>query len=433
MKILFAVRLYSGLRDSIATGTWAPTGAPTVYKLLETLCASKHEVELIFTCKEDTGDFDSRTDRDVYIQGLEQHADILAGEAYFPAWAGRLRWYLSEMRQTRKLLRLAKNSKPDLIYVDRGNLWAASVLAKLCRVPVIYRVMGVSPSIKSAFDGNRPRQIMTRRQLRSPFSLVICSLDGSGGEIWLDRILDAEVRRVVALNGVDLPSKEVKVSATARHTRGPTTVLFLGRLDPIKGCDRFLAAFHAAYREVPGELRAVIIGEGPSEQALRRSVKDWGIQDSVRFTGALRHDEVLVQYNEADIYVSLNRMGNLSNANLEAMRSGCCMIIPSARPSDGVDLATDKIFPDSVMSRVVDADDVEGLCRTMLHLHRNPEEREARAHATQRLATEFIPAWKQRIDAEVRVLEAFAEGTVATKKEAAIAGLEWSPAAKSSL
>ena len=37
MKILFALRLYSGLENSVINEKWQPNGIPTIYKLLEDL------------------------------------------------------------------------------------------------------------------------------------------------------------------------------------------------------------------------------------------------------------------------------------------------------------------------------------------------------------------------------------------------------------
>ena len=46
MKILFALRLYSGLESSIIQKKWAPDGIPTIYKLLESM-EKKHEVKVL--------------------------------------------------------------------------------------------------------------------------------------------------------------------------------------------------------------------------------------------------------------------------------------------------------------------------------------------------------------------------------------------------
>ncbi len=408
MRILFAVRLFRGFHGSVASGIWSPWGAPTIFKLIDALDASNHDLTLVFTCKEELDDLDTAADRQIRLDCLNSDVTLVGGEARIPAWTGRLRWYLSEWRQSRVLLRLAKQCRPDLIYIDRGNLWSASLLARHGPAPVVYRIMGISPSLTQPYKGNRPHQLLNRYQLRAPFDLVICSQDGSGGEYWLDRILDPSVERVMLLNGVDLPEPAAEPTS---HGDALTNVLFVGRLDPLKGCDEFLTAFLQAWQIAPDQLRAIIVGQGPREADLRRQAAEAGAEDAVTFTGAVSNEQVLMHYRQADIYVSLNKMGNLSNANLEAMRSGCCMILPDQQPEFGVDQVIAEMFPGDSLLRIPDVGDIQALTQAILQLHLNPQERRARGLATMAVAERMIPSWRQRIDAEVGLLENLAAGT----------------------
>ncbi len=409
MKILFAVRLFNGFHSSVEAREWKPWGAPTIFKLIEALDTSAHEPQFVFTCKEALDKIETGTDRQVRLKGLRHPVTLLGGEARIPSWTGRLRWYLSERRQARLLLRMARESKPDLIYLDRGNLWAASLLARNYPAPLVYRVMGISPSMTQPYGGYRPHQLLNRYQLKAPFSLVICTQDGSGGEYWLDRILDPKVERALLLNGVDLPNSIGQETLLTDNSASKlTTVLFVGRLDPLKGCDEFISAFLTAWKQANGNLRAVIVGEGNRGADLRDRITKAGAERAVTFTGAVSHAEVLKQYRQTDIYVSLNKMGNLSNANLEAMKSGCCMIVPGPQPEFGVDRATAEIFPDDTLLRIPRADDVNALTAALLHLHRAPDERVARGRATYRIAEQVIPSWQHRIETEMAMLEAVA-------------------------
>ena len=49
--------------------------------------------------------------------------------------------------------------------------------------------------------------------------------------------------------------------------------------------------------------------------------------------------------NAADIYVSTNMYGNLSNANLEALSAGACLVLPTSEPSLPLDTVTDRLIP----------------------------------------------------------------------------------------
>ena len=49
MKILYVSRLFSGLAEGIRDRRWDPRGVPTVYRLLEALDKSEHDLRIVFT------------------------------------------------------------------------------------------------------------------------------------------------------------------------------------------------------------------------------------------------------------------------------------------------------------------------------------------------------------------------------------------------
>ena len=411
MRLLLIVRLYSGFRQSVASGEWAPTGAPTIYKLIEALERRRDELELVLVCKEPSSSIDDRQDRQIRIDGLSSRIWILGGEAALPRWLGRFRWYASELRQAWRNWQLARRLRPDLIYVDRGNLWSAALLARSDDTPVVYRIMGISPGLRDPFAGNKPRQVLMRWFLRSPFAAVICTQDGSGAEYWLDRMLTPGIPRHLWLNGVDPVAPGGDFDILLSHIPADCTrVLFVGRLDDLKGCREFIEAFLIAHASVGDRLHAVIVGDGPNRIAMQARVSAADAGRSVTFLGSVAHDRVQDAYRCADIYVSLNRMGNLSNANLEAMLAGCCMIVPAAQPETGADTTTELLFPDDTALRVPGVDDPAAIASAILQLHANPDERRRRGAATKAAADAVIGTWRQRIEREVDLLEELASG-----------------------
>jgi len=112
---------------------------------------------------------------------------------------------------------------------------------------------------------------------------------------------------------------------------------------------------------------------------------------------------VMEAHARCDIYVSLNRYGNLSNANLEAMKSGQCMIFPAAQPPTGIDLVTDRLIPAEAAWRIPNADAADALGEAIAALHRQADRRMAMRSAMARAAA-FIPSWDERIGAELTIL-----------------------------
>lgn len=413
MRILIVCRLFSGFVESVDNRVWKPTGAPAIYRLLDRLLTDGHEVRLLLCAKDDAAICQDGRDHDVEIDGLPAQVTVLAGPSAVRGWPARLRWHAFEWRQVAVARRVARRFDPDVVYVDRGNLWTAAYFARFTSRPVAYRIMGVIEGLTDAFAGNRPTHQMIRWCLRSPFGLVICSQDGSGGELWLDRMLRPGVPRHLLLNGVDLPEATNADSSGWLSKLGVppdrTIVLFLGRLEAIKGCDEFLAAFLEANRRAGGGLHAVIVGTGSRLNALRSQVADADAADDVTFVPTLPHREVLTAYAASDIYVSLNRQGNLSNANLEAFRMGACCIVPEGDSATARDVALDKLFGPDVVMRVPSVDHAKELVDAILALHDNPRDRERRGHRTREIANAEIGTWHERMTLELGLLTALAQ------------------------
>jgi glycosyltransferase involved in cell wall biosynthesis len=418
MKILLVLRLYSGFESSVHSGKWEPSGVPTIYKLIESLDTGPHEISVILTSKQSTSISDSTFDRELRIKGLNCGFLQLAGEAKFPNWLGRLRWYACELRQTWKVWRACRRSRPNIIYIDRGNLVCAGILARFGQIPVVYRIMGISSDLRDSVAGYRPRHVISRWLLRAPFSAAICTQDGTGGEIWLDRLLSSRVPKLLYLNGVDLPDDPVSFECLpADIPQGSTVVLFTGRLEAMKGCSEFVEAFLRARQEVGEGLHAVIVGTGSMLESLRERVAEAGAMEIISFLGVLPHSQVLDVCARSDIYVSLNRMANLSNATLEALRAGCCVVMPSAQPEIFADLWTEEHFPPDMVVRIPRVDDIDALADRIVYLHRNPDERDRCAAASRQVSQELIPTWSQRIAKEIRVLQDLAASKPLTQEE----------------
>ncbi len=228
--------------------------------------------------------------------------------------------------------------------------------------------------------------------------------------MWLDRMLRPDVPRAFLLHGVVQPdSLQTSTPETWGMPRDRTIVLFVGRLETLKGCDEFIEGFLKASERQPEALHALIVGGGPREKALRVRVSEAGAERTVTFTGELTHARVLNVYAQADIYVSLNRMCNLTNTNVEALSAGCCAIFPASQPGIGADLRTDQIFPPDTVMRIPHVEDTDALAAALLHLHSDGEERQRRAKAIARIAEQTFSNWDERIQHEISMLSSVAQ------------------------
>jgi phosphatidylinositol alpha-1,6-mannosyltransferase len=140
-----------------------------------------------------------------------------------------------------------------------------------------------------------------------------------------------------------------------------------------KGFDRLLAAWPVVLdRPGIGRPELVLVGDGPQAPALRRTVDRYALQDSVRFTGRLRAEEVAGVLRTGTVFAlpvrtrlaGLNPEG-LGLGFLEAAASGLPVI---AGRSGG---APETVRPGET-GYVVDPDDTAGLGMRIAELLADP-------------------------------------------------------------
>lgn len=381
-----------------------------MYKMVEKLDRMPVGLKIVLTCKDDPPFWGECADATLTLQGLNNPVTVLAGVGAFPRWVGKARPYLREIRQCWRLYKIYLRFRPDLLYMDRANLWCAGLFARLLSKPVVFRVMGVKHDMVEAQKGRKPMHAAMRWAYRAPYAAVVCTQDGSDVEAWVESALDPKVPRKILLNGVDAddPGQEGADERIAALPKDRTIVLFVGKLEKIKGCEEFMRAFLMAYKEAGEGLHALVIGAGSRETVLREMVAGQNAQEAVTFIAHLGHDQVMKAHSRADIYVSLNRLGNLSNANLEAMKAGSCMILSVPQTKHGMDSVTEGMIHAGAALRLPPEGEVEALGRTLLQLHRNPLERKKLVEEMARESRRFIQEWENRLITEVELLRRIA-------------------------
>ena len=408
MRVLLITRFFSGLHESILEGRWEPRGAPAIYKVIDALRDNGHDLHLVLTAR-GVGRSDITSDRVIPIDGFENPITILAGEHSFPGRIDKKRTLLSEARHAYIGLKTARGLRPDLIYCDRSNVTAARICARSGRWPVFLRVLGVTPDMWRALDSDRPYDVFLRNNYKGRFAHVLCTDEGSGGRDWLAKALRAETPRSIWLNGVDDPSGSRLHPSVAGAVGDRVLVLFLGRLETLKRADEFVEAFLRLTPEVKKRAVAVVVGGGDRKEALVERVTKEGDADSFIFAGEVSHEQVDGFHQAADIYVSLNRMGNLSNANLEALRAGSCVVLPKPLAGSPVDRSTMRLLGDSVEWVDQGPDLVQNLTEAITRLSVDAVTRHQKAAAARTMASTVFEPWNERIEREVRLLESISE------------------------
>ncbi len=109
------------------------------------------------------------------------------------------------------------------------------------------------------------------------------------------------------------------------------TVLFVGRLSPIKGVETLIDAAALLHRKGM-QLRVEIIGgaETPDqaayEQKLKEQVKKNKLEEVVTFVGPVKNNELPARLAKASVFVNTSRTGSLDKAGIEPMAVGLPVI-----------------------------------------------------------------------------------------------------------
>lgn len=152
---------------------------------------------------------------------------------------------------------------------------------------------------------------------------------------FLANLYGADPRRVsVVPGGVDLAQFSPADPGTARRRlglAGGPVVLFVGRLEPLKGADILLQA--AAIAEVDRPLTLLIVGgdgragaTGGEQERLQRLAAELGIVAQVRFVGPVDRSLLPTYYRAADVCVVPSYYESFGLVAVEALASGVPVI-----------------------------------------------------------------------------------------------------------
>ncbi|MEE4277334.1 MAG: glycosyltransferase [Halieaceae bacterium] len=165
-----------------------------------------------------------------------------------------------------------------------------------------------------------------RDRLRRILRLIYSQFDGIF-------VLNQEHKAWLSSHEISIPPE--KVFLTAHHVNPPspgvrpiskqalfpdaterTPVLFAaGRLSREKGCEDIIEVYRQAKRSIP-DLRLVIAGMGPEEEAMRAALPE------AHFLGWVSQDELASYYQGLDLFLFPSRFDTFGNVLLEAFSNG---------------------------------------------------------------------------------------------------------------
>jgi D-inositol-3-phosphate glycosyltransferase len=217
----------------------------------------------------------------------------------------------------------------DIVF---SHYWLSALVAKYLRakwqIPYItmYHTLGAVKNVIGIGENDPELRIVSERETVQDCQRIIVATENERQN--LIRYYDALPEKIgVVPCGVNMELFRPVARATARRELGLTdekVLLFVGRIDPLKGIDRLLQALPL----LPSRdgVKLVIIGgdenSRPEIEKLKKLAVELKIQDQVRFEGLIKHEQLPYYYSAADVCTVPSYYESFGLVALEALACG---------------------------------------------------------------------------------------------------------------
>jgi glycosyltransferase involved in cell wall biosynthesis len=216
----------------------------------------------------------------------------------------------------KNFFRIFKELRPDVVHLHNPTPTVYAAMAA--------RMAGV-PSIVSTRHSlvARPRRLIV--ELKYAFAATCCD--------WIVGICDATAnnirdihtvpaRKIVRVYNGAVPLK--RVAPEECPPKSGFTLVYVGRLEPVKNHALLLTALRAALQSMPG-LRLWMVGDGSERKALESLATELGLCSQIKFWG--QQLDVAPFFSAADAFIMSSKSEGLPMSLLQAFSLGLPAIV----------------------------------------------------------------------------------------------------------
>lgn len=266
-----------------------------------------------------------------------------------------------------KLIRIIGEVKPDIVHTHSSK---AGILGRLAaafwRVPVIVH----SPHghiFYGYFNQFTTNIFILLERLLTKFSTKVITLTRLGKDDHVRLKIGPQEKFSIIPCGIRYPVNkpaQVALEALKQHIglNGEKVIGWVGRLEPIKGCDIFLEACRTIHEHSDLKAKFVVVGDGVESSALKSKVMQLGLTETVCFLG--NRTDVHNLMFLFDVFVLTSRNEGLGRVILEAMS---CSVPVIATEVGGVP----EIISDNVNGKLIPAENPVSLAHAIERLLKN--------------------------------------------------------------
>ncbi|HOY07221.1 MAG TPA: glycosyltransferase [Saprospiraceae bacterium] len=179
------------------------------------------------------------------------------------------------------------------------------------------------------------------RKWNIPHWTTLMGQDARSSNRYLRRLRPGHTPRLIALSPFHAEVFQKNTGLTAAHLipwgvdadetprtqsrERPIDILGVGSLIPVKNWEKWLQCVAIVRKSEPA-IRAELIGEGPLLQHLKKKAHEWGLADTVRFTGSLPRPEVMTRMCMAKVLLHTSDYESFGFILPEAAMNGCRLV-----------------------------------------------------------------------------------------------------------
>lgn len=236
---------------------------------------------------------------------------------------------------SRKRVKYIEDFGPDICHIHQefGIGAFGAMTAKLLNIPLVY-TMHTMYEDYLYYIAPKPLIPAARKLLHSYSRLLgrsAVELTGPSQkvknyfeEVGIDKNVSV-IPNPVELDKFDIsladPEKIIEVKKQYEIDEDDFVAIFVGRLGREKSVD-VLFKYWKDSIDPKDNIKLIIVGDGPSKNELEQLAKELNICDMVKFTGMVKHDELLPYYAAANVYITASLSDTNSISMLEGMATG---------------------------------------------------------------------------------------------------------------
>ena len=387
--------MYSGLFECFKKNNWNPTGIPTIIKLADRI-AKNYLFNWVIVCKtEQESEIVNNNFAEFSFNNF--NISIIPYRRFISI--GRFNNFFNDIIAFIYIFKLARVKK-SIFYCDRSNIIIAALIKIITHASVVIRILGLYPDQKRLALKTSAKILspFTFLAYKVPYDFAICTQDGSGIEFYLDRLLNTGTKRKILLNGV----KKHIISGSKIYDK-KTSLLFVGKLIEDKGIIELIDVIYELKMKNANFILNVV-GTGHLEERIKKIIIKENLNSHIKLIGSVKQEDIHQYYENADIYISLNKLGNLSNTVLEAMAMNKCIVMLQKDKNTYTDIFTEWLIPEDTVIRIDRNKIVKDLTAKLEDMISNPNKINAYSKRMKKFADEFLWSWDERIDYEINLL-----------------------------